>query len=66
MATQPARKMMRQAKFGDDIAPSVSPGGHVRWWMKYHRRTQSAPVKIKNPEKYLSAHARRRLSKGTV
>jgi hypothetical protein len=37
-----------------------SRGSCIRSWMRLHDRVASEPVKIRNPAKYLHAHARRR------
>jgi hypothetical protein len=47
---------------GQEPAPGCGRGASVHRWARYHKRVAAAPIKIKNPERYLSAYARARLA----
>jgi len=51
---------------GNEPIPGCGFGTGVKRWMRYHKRVMAAPIKIKNPERYLSSSARARLAKATA
>ncbi len=50
------------------LGPGCGRGCGARSWMRWNRRHRDAPIKIKNPEKYLHSFARYwlALSKGAI
>lgn len=50
--TQPYRTIQRAA------AGPPSRDTSVRGWIKWHRRNDTQPVHIRNPERFLNAYAR--------
>jgi hypothetical protein len=43
---------------GEEPKPGCGPSGSVKRWMRYHKRVAAKRVRIKHPERYLSASAR--------
>lgn len=54
-----SRNSVRRAN-GNEPEPGAFAG--VKRWRRYHARVAPRKIKIKNPERYLSASARRRVS----
>ena len=58
---QRQRENAKRRAEGKEPQPGCCLGSGVKRWMRYHKRVIAKPVKIRHPEKYLNAHARRRL-----
>jgi hypothetical protein len=54
-----ARKNYNKTRRANGNEPTPGAFAGVKRWARHLRRIPVRPIKIKNPERYLSAHARR-------